>query len=205
VTTPTTTKLATATATATAELPDRLDPMTAQGVFRCLLGTLARPGRCLALLGPRIGPAVLPLALARSGSRFAVVGGEPWPERIRCATRATVVDVAEADLVAVYGSPEPELISRLRRGSPMVPEAGAKLGLACRRLHAGGSGGAVVVGLTGPGVDGSSSLGVDGVAADVFVALADANRGYPAGVDVWLFAEDGAVAAIPRSSTIKVC
>jgi alpha-D-ribose 1-methylphosphonate 5-triphosphate synthase subunit PhnH len=184
---------------------DRLGPLTSQAVFRVLLETLARPGRGLELPaaaggpGNEPGPGIVPLALAVIGSKVAAVGAPSWQARICRATGASPADPAEASLVAIYGAADPELVSRLRRGSATAPEDGAKVGLACGALTEDGPG-ETTVELSGPGVPGRTRLGVDGVGREVFDALRAANAAFPAGVDVWLVDERGRVAGLPRSA-----
>ncbi len=198
---------------------DRLGPLASQAVFRVLLESLARPGRVLALPaagggpGPQaraevgtgheaergVGPGIVPLALAVIGSKVAVAGAPSWQARICRATGASAAEMAEASLVAIYGAADPEMISRLRRGSAAAPEDGAKVGLACGALTEGGPG-ETTIELSGPGVPGRTRLGVDGVGRDVFDALRAANATFPAGVDVWLVDERGRVAGLPRSA-----
>jgi alpha-D-ribose 1-methylphosphonate 5-triphosphate synthase subunit PhnH len=177
---------------------ERLSPRASQAVFRVLLDTLARPGRVLALPQPGPGPGIVPLALAMVGSPVAVIGDPSWQARICQATGASATADADASLVAVYGTPDPATISRLRRGSALAPEDGAKAGLGCRRLHQGGRG-EVTLELSGPGVPGVVRLGVDGAGPAVFDALREANALFPAGIDVWLVDERGQVAGLPRS------
>jgi alpha-D-ribose 1-methylphosphonate 5-triphosphate synthase subunit PhnH len=190
---------------------DRLSPLTSQAVFRVLLESLARPGRVRALPAPvpggrpgaaagrGVGPGIVPLALAVIGSKVAVLGAPSWQARICRATGASAADLAEASLVAIYGTADPQAVSRLRRGSAVAPEDGAKVGLACGDLTEGGPG-ETTLELSGPGVPGRKRLGVDGVRRDVFDALRAVNAMFPAGVDVWLVDERGQVAGLPRST-----
>jgi alpha-D-ribose 1-methylphosphonate 5-triphosphate synthase subunit PhnH len=177
---------------------ERLSPRASQAVFRVLLDALARPGRVLVLPEPGPGPGIVPLALAVVGSPVAVIGDPAWLERICQATGASATADADASLVAVYGTPDPVTVSRLRRGSALAPEDGAKAGLACRALREGGPG-EVTLELSGPGVPGAVRLGVDGVGPAVFDALREVNALFPAGIDVWLVGGHGQVAGLPRS------
>ena len=191
----------------TALFASRLDARRSQAVFRVLLSALAEPGRIWRLPLEGLGAAVVPLSLAVIDSNFAVVGDKVQADRVRAATGASAVGLAEAALVALCGTVEAESIEQLRRGSALEPELGAKVGVDCGRLVAGTGPDVqaeVVVELSGPGIPGTACLGVDGVAPQVFVAVAQANREFPAGVDVWLVDEEGQVAGIPRSSRLEV-
>jgi alpha-D-ribose 1-methylphosphonate 5-triphosphate synthase subunit PhnH len=210
---------------------DLLSSAASQAVFRVLLDALAGPGRVLALPAPGVvpltlpargpalgpgpgieppalpalgpGPGIVPLALAVIGTPVAVLGDPAWQDRICRATGATAAAAPDASLVAVYGTADPADIRKLRRGSALAPEDGAKVGLACRQLTEGGPG-EVTVELSGPGVPGRRRLGVDGVGPAVFEALAEANALLPAGIDVWLVDDRGQVAGLPRSTTEAV-
>lgn len=185
----------------------RLSPLTSQAVFRILLASLAEPGRVFQLpatlaepeAGFAVGPGIVPLALAVIGSKIAISGAPKWEARICQATGASIGDIAEASLVAIYGPADPAIISQLRRGSAIAPEDGAKVGLGCDALIAAGPG-EVTVELSGPGVPGRIRLGVDGISSDVFDALRAVNAYFPAGLDVWLVDQRGQVAGLPRST-----
>lgn len=181
--------------------PWRLDARRSQAVFRVLLATLSRPGQVERLPVDGIGAAIVPLALAGVDSTFAVSDDPEWEARVREATGASPVPVAQAGLVALCGEARPEAVLALRRGSALAPEDGAKAGLDCTSL--GGTSG-LTLELAGPGILGTTTLVVGGVDTPVFDALARANAAFPAGVDVWLIDGRGAVAAIPRSSTVQV-
>ena len=195
----------------TAPAAQRLSPFTSQAVFRVLLASLAQPGRVFqlpeAIMRPRtgleadqaVGPGIVPLALAVIGSKIAVPRAPDWAARICQATGASDADVPEASLVALYAPIDATAISELRRGSATAPEEGAKVGLACDTLIAGGPGD-VTLELSGPGMPGRTRLGVDGVSRDVFDALRAVNGAFPAGIDTWLVDKRGQVAGLPRST-----
>jgi phosphonate C-P lyase system protein PhnH len=148
---------------------------------------------------PMIGPGVVPLALAVIGSKIAVAGAPEWAAPICQATGAVAADIAEASLVAFHAPTDPALITRLRRGSSLAPEDGAKVGLGCDSLISGGPG-EVTLELSGPGVAGHTRLGLNGVSGDVFDALRAVNAAFPAGVDAWLVDKRGQIVGLPRSA-----
>lgn len=180
---------------------ERLDAFASQATFRVLLEGISRPGSLHRLDTPW-GGAVVPLALADVETTIAVVGDDSLAEQLLMATGATLVPLEEGELVAFAVSPTAATVGRLRQGSPLAPEGGAKVGVDCRRLTAGTA--EVTLTLRGPGVDGTTTLGVDGVAREVFAAFADANRAAPAGIDVWLVDDGGQVAALPRTCHLEV-
>lgn len=181
----------------------RLGTGDSQASFRVLLDALSRPGEPRDLPVPQAGPGIVPLALAVVGSPIAVMGDPGAQRQICLATGAEQVAIGEAALVAIYGKADAPLISSLRRGSALVPEGGAKAGLACGALIPAG-GGEVTPEISGPGVPGRVRLGVDGVGPEVFLALAEANSAFPAGIDVWLTDDAGRVAGLPRSARLEV-
>lgn len=172
---------------------------SSQTVFRAMLTCLSRPGSVVALPFA-IGAALVPLALADVETTVAVVGDAEAAELVVRATGAAVSRVEDAELVACCGRTWPSTIERL------APELGAKVGIDCERLVAGGVGGGrggeVTLRLSGP--DGTALLGVDGVDAAVFEAVAAANAAPPAGIDVWLVDRAGRLAGIPRSCHLEV-
>jgi alpha-D-ribose 1-methylphosphonate 5-triphosphate synthase subunit PhnH len=192
---------------ASAPLAQRLSPLTSQAVFRVVLASLAQPGRIFQLpevvtepeVGIGVGAGIIPLALAVIGAKVAIIGSPDWATRICQATGASLAEIAEASLAAIYGPAEPAMISKLRRGSAVAPENGAKVGLDCGTLIADGRG-EVTLRCSGPGVPGRIRLGVDGVSSEIFDALREVNAAFPAGVDAWLVDQRGRIAGLPRST-----
>jgi alpha-D-ribose 1-methylphosphonate 5-triphosphate synthase subunit PhnH len=179
-----------------------LSPLASQEAFRILLDTLAHPGRVAVLDVPVGVPASLMVALTLADltQRAAVVGVEAdrWEALLVAATSCLITEPNEADIVVVLqGAATPDLVAGLRRGSALAPEDGTRLAIGCSFLGAGCE---VARRLHGPGIDGTVEVGVDGVDAAVFEAVADANRGFPAGIDVWLIADDAAIVGMPRST-----
>lgn len=180
-----------------------LDTFVSQAVFRALLRTLSRPGSVEALPVVGVGAAVVPLALADVETTVAVHDAPGVAERIVRATGAAISPVEDAELVACCGRTTASTVERLSRGSALTPELGAKVGVDCTRLTAGGAG-RVTLTVSGPGVDGAAVLGVDGLDAGVLQAVAAANVDPPAGIDVWLVDEEGRIAGLPRSCRLEV-
>ena len=200
----------------------RLEGVRSQVAFSLLLDTLARPGtvRSIATVGLPAGvpsPLVVPLALADVETSVAVVDADPdatWAVLVVDATGAPLADPTEAAQVVFLSGFDATDVLAVRRGTSADPEDGTRVAIACRGLQpldadpgeaddrpAGPAG--VVVALSGPGVEGTRHLRVDGLDPAVFAAIAEANRMFPAGIDCWLVSADGDLAAIPRSTRIE--
>jgi alpha-D-ribose 1-methylphosphonate 5-triphosphate synthase subunit PhnH len=182
----------------------RLDAYSAQRGFGLLLDSLARPGTLVRLeVAAGTPPALLPaVTLADVEVALGVVGDEEWAAAAHAVTGAPRADIAEADLVVALRPLAPDELLRLRRGSALAPEKGARLVLAVDQLDA--DTGALRLTLTGPGVPDEQAVGVTGLSHDVVTALQHANSEFPAGLDVHLVARDGVLASIPRSATVRV-
>lgn len=197
----------------------RLTAESSLGVFRAALAALARPGR----IGrwpdgvPATVPPELLVALALADLEVAVVLLEPdgpdrWDPVVRAATGArSAASLADADIVIARRAPTPGELSRIRTGDAVAPERGARLVLACTGLHrvdAGMAGdgvaGTVRLRLVGPGAADGRVVAVQGLDPAVFVTLSEMNRAFPAGIDTWLVAPDGAVVGLPRTTSIAI-
>ncbi|CAN5869178.1 hypothetical protein BH24ACT3_BH24ACT3_08360 [soil metagenome] len=197
-----------------------------QRVFRVLLDTLARPGRPRPFpraVSDHLPAVLLPvLALADVEVTAAVLDhdGGRWAETVRGATGARLGAVPRAALVTAVRPVAPHEVMALELGRADAPERGARLVLACRTIQAAAgadppslradrssgrpAGPHVTVVVRGPGVPTERRVLVTGLDPEVFEALAEVNRGFPAGVDTWLVADDGTVTGLPRSSSVSV-
>ena len=182
---------------------DYLDHFASQSIFRLLLETLSRPGQIRQLEQTELGALVLPLALGDVQTRIAICASEEIQHDVVWATGAVLTELDDADLVACCVGIDAGTIKRLRRGTALAPELGAKIAINCERLHADNSG-ALSLTLSGPGVNGSTTLGLDGLSRDVIDAIVEANAHFPAGIDVWFIDQSGFVAALPRSCRVEV-
>ncbi|MEO1063267.1 MAG: phosphonate C-P lyase system protein PhnH [Actinomycetota bacterium] len=193
----------------------RLEGERSQHAFRTLLDSLSRPGTIHrvpeGVIVDGVPPALLlPLAIADVEVSVAVLrSGDhaDWGRLLTDATGARLAPMEAAACVTMLVPPTAEDVERLRRGSALAPESAARLAIQVDALSDGADsidGDAVVVELTGPGVDGAATLAISGVAAEVVIAIDQANAGYPAGLDTWFVSTAGDVAAVPRSSRLEV-
>jgi alpha-D-ribose 1-methylphosphonate 5-triphosphate synthase subunit PhnH len=180
-------------------------------VFRAVLDALSRPGKVVDLpagVATSVPPAVVPvLALADLDVAVATLeAGEEaaWASSIRSVTGCRLAAVADADMVVGVRPPTADEVGSLRVGSAHAPERGARLFVLCAAVAEGSTGAGTTIRIHGPGASAGRTVTVAGVDADVFEALAAANRGFPAGVDTWLISDDRRMVAISRSSRIVV-
>ncbi|MCC5952252.1 MAG: phosphonate C-P lyase system protein PhnH [Acidimicrobiia bacterium] len=198
------------------------DARRSQALFDVLLRTLSRPGTVATTPGdllPDGAPTalLLPLALGDPSQSVAVITGDAdgrWTRSVCDATGARPSVLEAAHVAVALTEPTPGQILALRRGRPDAPEAAARLAIRCDALVPLPSSGpvpprprppaATMVEVAGPGVPGRRRVEVDGLSPDVLAAIAEANRAFPCGIDVWLTADDGTVAALARSSNLRV-
>lgn len=181
----------------------------AQRDFTTLLDVLARPGKIGRLQVPAGVPAA---ALAACGLVDVEVElrvltgddteGQDWGEAVHAATSAPRSELEFARTVLALRPVTADEVAQLPRGDALNPERGARLFATVDELTPGD--GPLTLRLTGPGVPGERLLGVRGLPAAVFEALATANSGFPLGVDTFLVAGDGAVAGLPRSTRLSI-
>lgn len=167
--------------------------------YRQLIEVLGRPGTIGQIDTVDGVSAVISLAAGLADVDVSVaVLDEGWERPFFVATGATRAGLAVAEHVIATQPLTVEQLTSLDRGDALHPERGARVFAAVAGFD--GNGEHARVALSGPGVVGESTLLIDGVAPDLFVALAEANSEFPAGIDLVLVAPDGRIAAIPRSS-----
>ncbi len=202
----------------------RLSGSRSLDVFRVLLDAAARPGTIgrLPLIDTRIPPALYPaLALADLDHVVGLldIAGDEWSALVHHATGARVTDSLatpdgrQCDIVVALRPPTPSEIEGMRRGTPAAPELGARLVIAVRALSderidiadaVRRDAPANAFSLHGPGAASPRTVHAIGTGPDALRAIAAANRDFPAGIDTWIVADDGAVVAVPRSAQIDV-
>lgn len=195
----------------------RLDPFESQAVFRTMLDCLARPGslRCFPVSVVSRRPAVLlpVLSLAdvdvTAATIESVYSSGNWADVVKAATGVRIVEIETANFVVAIDPIRAEVIAQLSRGTALAPERGARLSVACRSIvnddrRRNSRSADVSFSIEGPGVAGTQTLALVGVGPAEIEALATANADGPAGIDTWFVADDGTVAALPRSSRLRI-
>jgi alpha-D-ribose 1-methylphosphonate 5-triphosphate synthase subunit PhnH len=174
-----------------------------QRVFRCLLEATAQPGK-LFMLPPFKEDALEAVArtlLDREVTFCAVGTVRETEERLSLTTGARIAPLPEADFVLVSGSEPDSVALKLKRGSLERPEEGATAIYAVERFS---NDGALTFDLSGPGVPGGRTLGIEGLPAPEAEALRASRAAYPLGVDVYLIDGAGQIAGLPRSTRLEV-
>ena len=183
-----------------------------QAVFRGALQAFSRPGTIQTLntddlrgmqvpQGADPAAAALLLALLDQDCKLwlspqlAQGGALAW---LRFHTGCVAADhAAQADFVWLASAQELPALDQLRHGSAEYPEQGATCVVEVQGLQS-----QVGWRLSGPGIDGSTTLQVGGI-DNTFVAQWQAQQAhFPCGVD-FLFTHGSAFAGLPRSTQIE--
>lgn len=191
-----------------------LDPVReTQATFRAALDALAWPGQIgrlpVAARGAPGNPWAVALLLTFLDHETSLAV-EPGPAAAAVArfvgprTQAAPAPAEAADFVlADAATLDPDLPRRLRLGSLAFPDDSATLVVTVPSLAPVGATG-LRLDLAGPGVPPGHGLRLDGVPTAFVAARNEATRGYPRGVDLFLIDHAGRLAALPRSTRVRV-
>lgn len=181
-------------------------PTAAQRVFRTVLEAMARPGSIHRIvdaeaLGGRPAAAAPLLSLADLMTTVAPLteADSELTADLGRVTGAPIGPVERARLV-LSTVVDGERMRRLATGTPRAPHHGALLSQRVGALDGSG----VKLRLHGPGVDGERDLIVDGLDDSFLDARDELVADFPTGVDVLLVADDGQLAALPRTTRAEV-
>lgn len=175
-----------------------------QRVFRCLLQAASQPGKLFTLPPFECGALeALGRTLLDHEVSFRAIGDEAIEtgERLAGITGARAVPIAEADFALISGGDSAGAVLTLKRGELERPEWGATAIYTVEELSNTGS---LALKLTGPGVPGARTLGIEGLSATEVEGIRESRRDYPLGVDVYLVDGAGRVAGLPRSTRLEV-
>ncbi|AMM23981.1 phosphonate C-P lyase system protein PhnH [Variovorax sp. PAMC 28711] len=185
--------------------------MGSQAVFRAALQALSHPGRIVDLPHDAQVPshghaasAALLLALLDPDCRLwlspslAGTDAAPW---LRFHTGCVLVDApAEAQFAWIASGDATPPLEAFAQGSDTYPDQSTTCVVDVAALTANPAGGWT---LSGPGIQSSAHLAVEGCDADNFVAQWRANHAaFPRGVDVYL-ATPRQIVGLPRSTRIE--
>jgi alpha-D-ribose 1-methylphosphonate 5-triphosphate synthase subunit PhnH len=177
-----------------------------QSVFRIVLDAMANAGR-IETLPPlveaqdQLGPSATAICLALVDYEtplwldptLASLGAADY---LRFHTGAAIVSETEtasfAVLVGVTAS-----LDRFKTGSDAYPEDGATLIIQVAELSTSGP-----LTLSGPGIDGTRALGIEGFTLEFWNERAAINAGFPRGIDL-IFCAGHQIAALPRTTKVR--
>ena len=179
------------------------DPVfDAQSTFRRLLEATYRPGVLFSLPSTEeSAEEAMLLTLLDHEVSFAATGVAPEiSERLKDVTGARLGTPEEVDFVLFGGGDSRGEILEMKRGTLEEPAGGATAIYSVQRLSTRGS---VTLSLSGPGVDGVRTLGVEGLIASEVEAVQESRSDYPKGVDIFLVDKAGLVTGLPRSTRLE--
>ena len=182
-------------------------PHDSQRVFRAVLDAFSHPGRIIAV--PAVVETPGALSVATTAFLLTLVDRETplWlaPELdsaevrdfVRFHTGAPIVPDTAAAAFAIVTPARQPMFDGFAIGSDPYPDRSATLVIQVPALH-----GDPTRTLRGPGIDGSATAGIAGL-ADSFWSEWSANRAlFPCGVDV-VFAAGSELLALPRSIAVQ--
>jgi alpha-D-ribose 1-methylphosphonate 5-triphosphate synthase subunit PhnH len=126
-----------------------------------------------------------------------------WVRYLEVNLGAAHVEVGAADWVLFDGGTFDEDFLRMKGGTAEFPESSATAVLCVERLDAGDTGERSCLALRGPGVEERAFLQATTLDPRFTKARESMNRLYPVGVDLLLVDRSGAVAGIPRTTTVE--
>lgn len=186
------------------------DPVDGAGqTFRVILDVLARPGT----IGEITGPAETPKGLYNSAAALVLtladyatpvwlppsLSTDAITSYIRFHTSAPITLDPEQAAFAVLSTESDDFdVDAFHPGTQQYPDRSTTVILHIDELDVGDS-----VTLSGPGIDGSTTFKASGLPTNFWAEMQKNNAKFPLGVDV-ILAVPGKIAAIPRSTMIKV-
>ncbi len=177
-----------------------LDPATAGRIYRDVLAAYTRPGLEQMLPSTDFPAALLPaLALADLDTGVEVLesDGRHWLEVLTVATGAPATSADRARYLTVLRAPTADDLLTATRGSALSPESAATVVVEVTSLRGG-----TPVELTGPGVKEAERISPSGFDEQLWRARNEATADFPAGIDLLIVAEDGAMVGIPRTTRV---
>jgi alpha-D-ribose 1-methylphosphonate 5-triphosphate synthase subunit PhnH len=176
--------------------------------FRAIMKAMARPGvisRVPAGLAPPapLLPSAAAIALTLCDFQTPVwlspgLANAELAQFLRFHTGAPLVtDSSRALFLFVAANDDVPALEDLAQGTHEYPDRSATLVIQVSGFHT------AAVEITGPGIPASVGFGVEGIASPFWEAMTRNHARFPLGVDVF-FAAPGAVAALPRSTAIRL-
>jgi alpha-D-ribose 1-methylphosphonate 5-triphosphate synthase subunit PhnH len=187
-----------------------------QATFRALLEAMSRPGRIFQAPARRyegapsgLTPHVLSILKTLCDHRvtFSVAGvpaREAWESYLamNLATPARPAD--QGDYVLFNGAAYDDVFFRLKQGNLEFPESSATGILAVGHLEAERRDALCALRLSGPGIEGATTVYVSGLDPRYVEARSSAVLRFPLGIDLILVDAEARVVGIPRTSNVEM-
>jgi alpha-D-ribose 1-methylphosphonate 5-triphosphate synthase subunit PhnH len=170
--------------------------------FRALVDAASRPGT---VQTTPVDPAAHAVASTLVDHEVTFCGDEePVLSALERESRLNEAPFETADVVLVDGHTDGR-VTEAKRGTLKEPSDGATLVYSVETLTdlPAAAADCLELAVSGPGVPGTRTFGVDGLPSEEVAAIASAQSTYPRGVDVYLAADDR-VAALPRSVDVEL-
>jgi len=182
-----------------------------QMIFRTLVEGMSHPGRVYQM--PAINEKVpwsngllaIVHTLFDHEIGFAVIESASQDQtsgEVYEATKASVVDLPEADYVIVEGSRSGGEIESASRGEPAFPDKGATIIYRLDSTNSGSGAPGDKIILTGPGINGRKAPQLSGLDRDEIALIREINSEYPLGVDCIFLNGQNQIMCLPRSTRI---
>lgn len=177
-----------------------------QRTFRAMLSAMSMPGTVeqVSVARAEDGPWAAVIAVAQSlldhEVTFHVVATAGPEETILRRTGSRTAPLDRAGYVFADAAHALAAIEAAHEGPLEEPERSATVVVLCDAVGEGD----LVLTLSGPGVDGETTLRVGGLDAAVVKARAERNWPFPTGIDLVLVDPRGRLASLPRSTTATI-
>ena len=182
----------------------------AQRYYRLLMDSMARPGKINTFYEMDVVPpsglnkasALIAFSLLNADVFFHYIG--PNQDIINnyllLNTSSSPVDPQYADFLFMNGTDDANKIFELKTGTLAVPGGRRHGGYWRKSIALFSTEGGIKITLQGPGVEGKLVVFVDGLNANVLMALSEINAEFPLGVDAILADSENNILCIPRSN-----
>lgn len=185
----------------------------AQIHFRILLNAMAHPGSIydfpkMELTPPNtinLASVFIGFALMNADVSFAVQNenATETTEYLALNTGASIATLEQTDFLFTTGSAAPSCIESLKTGTLSYPENSATIIIDVHQLSSSPFENALHIELSGPGIENTTILYINGLSVTLLNAIQEQNTEFPLGLDVILTDKHNQVACMPRSSKIS--
>jgi alpha-D-ribose 1-methylphosphonate 5-triphosphate synthase subunit PhnH len=185
----------------------------AQIHFRILLNAMAHPGTIYAFQKMELTPpnninlasVCIGFALLNADVSFAVQNENEVEitQYIALNTGASIATLDQTDYLFITGNAAPSCIESLKIGTLPYPENSATLIIDVNHLSSSPSENTLAIELSGPGIENTTTLYINGLSSTLLKTIQDQNTEFPLGLDIMLTDQNNQLACIPRSSKIS--